>query len=109
VRPEDEENLALLRDHLQRHSAVVYFNHLFLGNGPLVIALLLDHPGDFIRVISAVEYTERIRWLRKFVRAAEEILGQPGGILDIAPEGTRSPDGALQKAQSGIAEASKVS
>ena len=41
VRPEDEENLALLREHLRRHSAVVYFNHLFLGDGPLVITCLL--------------------------------------------------------------------
>ena len=143
VKPEDKENLALLRDHLRRHSAVVYFNHLFLGDGPLVITLLLDTLGDSIRVISAVEsrkhydfsrdpvnasilrlahplgirlfpvvqhydrdaysYAERIRWLRKLVKGAREILGQPGGIVVIAPEGTRSPDGALQKAQSGIA------
>lgn len=143
VRPEDEENLALLRDHLRRHSAVVYFNHLFLGDGPLVIAFLLDALGDSIRAISAVEsrkhydfrrdpvnasilrlarplgirlfpvvqhydrdsysFAERIRWLRKLVKGAREVLGQPGGIVIIAPEGTRSPDGALQKAQSGIA------
>jgi len=143
VRPEDKENLALLRDHLRRHSAGVYFNHLFLGDGPLVITLLLDILGDSIRAISAVEsrkhydfsrdpvnasilrlahplgirlfpvvqhydrdaysYAERMRGLRNLVKGAREILGQPGGIVVIAPEGTRSPDGALQKAQSGIA------
>lgn len=143
VGPEGRENLALLKECLKRYSAVVYFNHLFLGDGPLVITLLLDHLGDSIRVISAVEsrkhydfrrdpvnasilrlahplgirlfpvvqhydrdaysYAERIRGLRKLIRGAKEILSQPGGIIIIAPEGTRSPDGALQKAQSGIA------
>jgi hypothetical protein len=147
VGPEEEENLALLRDYLKRHSAIVYFNHLFLGDGPLVITFLLDRLGDSIRVISAVEsrkhydfrrdpvnasilrlahplgiklfpvvqhydrdsysHGEGIRWLRKLVKGAKEILSQPGGIIIMAPEGTRSPDGALQKAQSGITHLDK--
>lgn len=142
VGPDEKENLALLRACLKQHAAVVYLNHLFLGDAPLVITFLLDNLGDSIRIISAVEsrkhydfrrdpvnasilrlanclgirsfpvvqhydrdaygYGERIRWLRKFVREAREVLSQPGGIILIIPEGTRSPDGALQKAQSGI-------
>ncbi len=147
VGPDEKENLALLRDYLQRHSAIVYFNHLFLGDGPLVITFLLNNLGDSIRIISGAEsrkhydfrrdpvnasilrlayplgirlfpvvqhydrdsysYGERVRWLRKFVKGAKEILSQPGGIIVIAPEGTRSPDGALQKAQSGLAHLDK--
>ena len=143
ISPQDRENISLLRNHLRHHSAVVYFNHLFLGDGPLVIAFLLDALGDSIRVISAVEsrkhydfrrdplnasilrlaqalgirlfpvvqhydrasysFAERIRRLRKLVKGARKILRQPGGIIITAPEGTRSPDGKLQKAQSGIA------
>jgi len=142
VEPDEKENLALLRACLKQHAAVVYLNHLFLGDGPLVIAFLLDNLGDSIWIISAVEsrkhydfrrdpvnasilrlgsslgirpfpvvqhydrdaygYREGVRWLRKFVKGAKEVLSQPGGIIVIAPEGTRSPDGALQKAQSGI-------
>ena len=142
VGPEEKENLALLRDHLKRHSAVVYLNHFFLGDAPLVIAFLLDNLGGSIRIVSAVEsrkhydfrrdpvnasilrlarllgirlfpvvqhydrgaysYGERMRWLRKFAKGAKEVLGRPGGIMVIAPEGTRSPDGALQKAWDGI-------
>lgn len=147
VGPEEKKNLALLRDCLKRHSAVVYLNHLFLGDGPLVIAFLLDNLGDSIRIISAVEsrkhydfrrdpviasilrlayplgirsfpvvqhydrdsysYGEGVRWLRKFVEGAKEILSQPGGIIIMAPEGTRSPDGALQKAQNGLVHLDK--
>ncbi|HID87292.1 MAG TPA: hypothetical protein EYP55_07920 [Anaerolineae bacterium] len=142
VGAEEGENLALLRDRLRRHSAVVYFNHLFLGDGPLVITFLLDHLGGSIRVMGAVEsrkhhdfrrdpvnasilrlayplgirlfpvvqhydraaysFAERTRRLRRLVRGAKEILSRPGGVILIAPEGTRSPDGALQRAQSGI-------
>ena len=142
VGPDEKENLTLLRDYLKGGSVVAYFNHIFLGDGPLVITFLLDNLGDSIRTIGGVEsrkhydfrrnpvnasilrlahplgiklfpvvqhydqdsysYEERIGWARKFIKGAKGILGQPGGILVIAPEGTRSPDGTLQKAQSGI-------
>lgn len=45
----------------------------------------------------------------QFARTAKEILGKPGGILLIAPEGTRSPDGTLKQAQQGIGFVSKSS
>ena len=45
----------------------------------------------------------------EFARTAKAILEQPGGILFIAPEGTRSNDGTLKQAQQGISFVSKLS
>lgn len=45
---------------------------------------------------------------RNFIRQAKHILGQPGGILCLAPEETRSKDGCLQQAQRGVALASRL-
>lgn len=40
--------------------------------------------------------------LRWFIKRSREILRQPGGVFLLSPEGTRSPDGKLQKALTGI-------
>jgi len=40
--------------------------------------------------------------LRRFIKRSREILRQPGGAFLLSPEGTRSPDGKLQKALPGI-------
>jgi len=40
--------------------------------------------------------------LRELRERGKEILGQPGGVLFISPEGTRSLDGTLQRAKGGI-------
>lgn len=42
------------------------------------------------------------RNLENFYENMKNILSQPGGMVFIAPEGTRSPDGKLQKGQRGI-------
>lgn len=45
---------------------------------------------------------EQVRLARKFLSRSKEVLGKPGGVLVIAPEGTRSQSGQLQKAESGF-------
>lgn len=47
-------------------------------------------------------FDERGPLLRNYIRRSREILGEPGGVMLVAPEGTRSENGKLQKAESGF-------
>lgn len=50
---------------------------------------------------------EQSRLLKNFLRRSREVLGKPGGVMVIAPEGTRSEDGQLQTAESGFEKFAK--
>lgn len=139
---ESQQNLAALRKHLRDGSAVLYFNHVFLEDGPFAVLISLKKLGFSLRAIGGPQsqahfdeerfpeharlmrlgsylglsfypviqhydkksYDEKENWrlLKQFLAGSREILSQPGGVILIAPEGTRSQNGCLQPAQTGI-------
>jgi len=58
---------------------------------------LIQHNDDY-------PYPDSLRLAlgRQFLRGSKDILSQPGGVLLMAPEGTRGEDGTLQPGQPGI-------
>jgi len=50
---EGRDNLSSLADHLRSGVAIVYFNHVFLADAPIVVSLLLEELQDRLRVIAA--------------------------------------------------------
>ncbi len=57
---------------------------------------------DAILRVAGVIYVRRGEIDREALRQCQRVLGE-GGVLAIAPEGTRSRNGAMQRAKSGIA------
>jgi 1-acyl-sn-glycerol-3-phosphate acyltransferase len=100
----------------ERGPLIMVSNHLHFFDPPLVVMGL---PFREITVLAAEKWEETwpINWLLKslgaiFVRRGEvdrealskclAVLNQ-GGIIGLAPEGTRSPTGAMQRAKPGVA------
>lgn len=141
--PEDERNLHTLRQKIEAgSSAVVMFNHGFIGDPYVAVASVFRTLGtdvpvwgpaakkyhDILRypmqaavlyltsgplgvnIVPLIQHYDRESYseqeirrnLREFVAAAKEMLNQAGSVLFISPEGTRSEDGTLQRAQPGI-------
>ncbi len=99
----------------QKGPYIVICNHLSSFDPPLVgIALparmtwlaankYRNHPifGPFLSSIGTI-YVQRGEVDRQALRACLDVLGE-GGIIGMAPEGTRSPTGALQEGRTGVA------
>jgi len=99
----------------QEGPCIVICNHLSGFDPPLVgIALparmtwlaadkYRDHPifGPFLSSIGTI-YVQRGEVDRQALRACLDVL-KGDGILGMAPEGTRSPTGALQEGRTGVA------
>lgn len=100
----------------QRGPFIMVSNHLHLFDPPLVVAAL---PFREITVLAAEKWAETwpISWLLKSVGAIFVYRGEvdrealkkclavleQGGILGLAPEGTRSRSGTMQRGKPGIA------
>jgi len=80
VSSEDMENLRLLKKYLQKHSIVVYFNHIFLGDGPLVLAFLLNTLGDSIQAIGVAESQKHYDFTRSPLHA---LILRAGSLLGV--------------------------
>ena len=99
----------------QKGPYIVICNHLHRFDPPLVAIALparmvflaankyRSHPifGPFMSSVGAI-YVRRGEVDRQALRACLDVL-RVGGIIGMAPEGTRSPTGALQKGRTGVA------
>jgi 1-acyl-sn-glycerol-3-phosphate acyltransferase len=99
----------------QKGPCIVICNHLSHFDPPLLLIALpvrmtvlaankyRNHPvfGPFLSSMGAI-YVRRGEVDRQALRACLDILGE-GGIIGMAPEGTRSPTGALQEGHTGVA------
>lgn len=139
---EDYDNLNDLREKIvSGKSAVVIFNHTFLGDPAIAMNVTsrslgfeipftapgsrkhydwLRHPFDAVAMrlsqplgidlIPIVQHYDRSSYssttpgkdYREFVSLAKEAVNSQRTVFFIAPEGTRSPDGSLQPAQTGV-------
>jgi len=95
---------------------IIATNHLKFLDPPLVLASI---PYRYVTALAAEKWEKRwpINWLLKSVgaifvhrgevdrRALSKCLDvlQQGGILGLAPEGTRSPTGMMQRGKPGVA------
>lgn len=149
---ESQVNLEAVNDHLRTGSAVCFFNHLTLADGPIAITFLPEKLDGSLKFIGGPESKKhftiinrnerRIEILglamrlaplagihltpivqayeqenypsevtnksyRHFVQEATAILSQPGGLVVISPEGTRSRTGGLNKPTKGIEHLNK--
>ncbi len=99
----------------QKGPCIVICNH-HSGFDPLLVGIALparmtwlaadkyrSHPifGPFLSSIGTI-YVQRGEVDRQALRACLDVLGE-GGIVGMAPEGTRSPTGALQEGRTGVA------
>jgi 1-acyl-sn-glycerol-3-phosphate acyltransferase len=94
---------------------IIICNHLHRFDPPLLLIALpvrmtvlaankyRNHPifGPFLSSMGAI-YVRRGEVDRQALRACLDVLGE-GGIIGMAPEGTRSPTGALQEGRTGVA------
>ena len=99
----------------QKGPYIVICNHLSSFDPPLLLITLpvrmtvlaankyRSHPifGPFLSSMGAT-YVRRGEVDRQALRACLDVLRR-GGIIGIAPEGTRSPTGALQEGHTGVA------
>jgi len=76
---ENQENLSHLKELLNRHSVVAYFNHLTSADGVLVIASLLDNKG-FNFQIAALAGRKHDDFFRKPLSAAAINVGRLLGV-----------------------------
>jgi len=76
---ENQENLSRLKELLNRHSVVAYFNHLTSADGVLVIASLLDNKG-FNFQIAALAGRKHDDFFRKPLSAAAINVGRLLGV-----------------------------
>lgn len=79
------------------HSVVIHHTHL-LG----IELCPVPQPYYINRNDYNFSASELTSMQRNFIKSAKRVLGNQGGLLLIAPEGTRSPDGGLLEAQPGI-------
>ncbi|GAB4536435.1 MAG: lysophospholipid acyltransferase family protein [Anaerolineae bacterium] len=100
----------------ERGPLIIASNHLHLFDPPLVLAAL---PFREITVLAAEKWAETwpISWLLKSMGAIFVVRGEvdreaikkclavleQGGILGLAPEGTRSRSGTMQRGKPGVA------
>ena len=99
----------------QKGPYIVICNHLSSFDPPLLLVALpvqmtvlaadkyRNHPifGPFLSSMGAI-YVRRGEVDRQALRACLDVL-RGGGIIGMAPEGTRSPTGALQEGRTGVA------
>jgi 1-acyl-sn-glycerol-3-phosphate acyltransferase len=99
----------------QKGPYIVICNHLHRFDPPLLLIALparmtvlaankyRNHPifGPFMSSMGAI-YVQRGEVDRQALRACLDLL-RGGGIIGMAPEGTRSPTGALQEGRMGVA------